>query len=77
MITIIENIQSIHRQIRQRGLKKVHRIKLPYCQVNTLSREVLGEFEEILGKIQSDPVVKSAVLVSGKPDCFIAGADIT
>lgn len=32
---------------------------------------------KILKEIQSNPSISSAVLISGKPGCFIAGADIT
>ena len=42
-----------------------------------LNRSIMGEFEEILNKVNNDGTVKAAVLISGKPDCFIAGADIT
>ena len=45
--------------------------------MNILSRELMNEFREIFGKIQSDPNVRAMVLSSSKPDCFIAGADIT
>ena len=37
----------------------------------------MGEFEEMLNKVNNDSSVKAAVLISGKPDCFIAGADVT
>ena len=46
------------------------------CQVNTLNKAVLQEFTEVIDKVQKDAAVKSAVLISKKPDCFIAGADI-
>jgi len=45
-------------------------------QVNTINREVLSEFREIYGKIQSDPKVRAVVISSSKPDCFLAGADV-
>ena len=45
-------------------------------QVNTLTREVMTEFSDIMGKAQSDAAVKSVVVISAKTDCFIAGADI-
>jgi len=53
-----------------------------YCalcvrQVNTINREVLSEFKDVLGKIQNDSKVRAVVISSTKPDCFIAGADIT
>jgi len=45
--------------------------------VNTINREVLSEFKDVLGKIQNDSKVRAVVISSTKPDCFIAGADIT
>ena len=35
------------------------------------------ELESALGDVNSNPSVQAAVLISGKPGCFIAGADIT
>lgn len=37
----------------------------------------MAEVEGVLNEIQSDPAVNSAVIISGKPGNFIAGADIT
>lgn len=48
----------------------------PGSKVNTLSAAVLTEFREVLDEFQKDSRAKSAVFISGKPDCFIAGADI-
>lgn len=45
-------------------------------QVNTLNNEVSTEFRDVIKKIQNDNLVKAVVLISSKPDCFIAGADI-
>eukprot|EP01137_Pigoraptor_chileana_P011573 Opistho-2@62665 len=53
------------------------RFDSPNSKVNTLSREVNSEFESILDKITGDESIKSVVLISGKKDSFIAGADIT
>jgi len=36
----------------------------------------MAEMEEIVNTLEKDPAIKSAVLMSGKPGCFIAGADI-
>lgn len=44
--------------------------------MNTLNREVMSEFRDIVGKIQNDPKVRAVVISSAKPDCFIAGADV-
>ena len=31
----------------------------------------------MFARVQEDPAIASAVLISAKPDCFIAGAEIT
>ena len=49
---------------------------VPGEPVNTLKASFAAEFEEVFGKVASDPAIKAAVLVSGKPSGFIAGADI-
>jgi len=54
----------------------VVRFDNPDAKVNTLSQDMQGEFEECITQINSDPSVKAAVLISKKPGCFIAGADI-
>lgn len=41
-----------------------------------MSREVASELEAALSNANMDPNVRAAVLISGKPGCFIAGADI-
>ncbi|TGZ47655.1 trifunctional enzyme subunit alpha, mitochondrial [Temnothorax longispinosus] len=52
-------------------------IDSPNVKVNTLNKELMGEIEGLLNEIQSNPLVNSAVLISGKPDNFIVGADIS
>ena len=44
--------------------------------MNSLSEETSAELQEAFQKFASDGSSKSAVLLSGKPGCFIAGADI-
>ena len=44
--------------------------------MNTLTQQAMNEMAEIMSRIRNDQMVKGAVLISGKPDCFIAGADI-
>lgn len=46
-------------------------------QVNKLNEEVMTEMGQVLRDIQSNALVNSMVLISGKPGCFIAGADIS
>ena len=46
-------------------------------KMNTISGEFRQEIEDIwLGQIAEDPSVKAVVFLSGKPDNYIAGADI-
>jgi 3-hydroxyacyl-CoA dehydrogenase/enoyl-CoA hydratase/3-hydroxybutyryl-CoA epimerase len=51
-------------------------IDQPDAAVNTLTRAVGEELLEQLARIQTDAAVDAVVLLSGKPDVFIAGADI-
>jgi 3-hydroxyacyl-CoA dehydrogenase/enoyl-CoA hydratase/3-hydroxybutyryl-CoA epimerase len=44
--------------------------------VNTLNRGVREEFAALIDRLERDTVVDAAVLISGKPEMFIAGADI-
>jgi enoyl-CoA hydratase/carnithine racemase len=46
-------------------------------KVNTLSAKMFASFEGVLNRLETDPTIRAAVLISGKPDSFIAGADIT
>jgi enoyl-CoA hydratase/long-chain 3-hydroxyacyl-CoA dehydrogenase len=48
----------------------------PGVKVNSLNGEVMGEFGALLHEIESNPQVQAAVLISTKPGCFLAGADI-
>ncbi|KAJ8269844.1 hypothetical protein GJAV_G00107470 [Gymnothorax javanicus] len=54
----------------------VIRINDPNSKVNTLSVQMQAEMTEVMGEIWGNEAVKSAVLISTKPGCFIAGADI-
>ncbi len=49
---------------------------LPGEPVNKFSPAVVAEFVATFDRLERDPSVKAAVLISGKPDVFIAGADI-
>jgi len=48
----------------------------PGEKVNTLGQGMIAEFAGILDEVERDGAVKAVVLRSGKPDGFIAGADI-
>ncbi|HST07558.1 MAG TPA: fatty acid oxidation complex subunit alpha FadJ [Gemmatimonadaceae bacterium] len=49
---------------------------LPNESVNKLSRAVKDEFVALVARLERDTTVQGAVLISGKPDVWIAGADI-
>jgi len=52
-------------------------LDVPGEKVNTLARGVLTEFHAILEQLEArPPEIRAVVLRSGKPDNFIAGADI-
>ena len=51
-------------------------IDRPGEAVNTLSPALVGEFEGVFLRVDDDPLIKGVVLISGKPENFIAGADI-
>src|SRR5262245_16957278 len=49
---------------------------LPGEKVNKFSREVLEELAEVAARLRRESSIRALVLASGKPDVFIAGADI-
>ncbi|XP_039764703.1 trifunctional enzyme subunit alpha, mitochondrial [Pararge aegeria] len=49
----------------------------PNVKVNSLNEAVMNEVSSIVNEIESNPAIEAAVFISGKPGCFIAGADIT
>jgi 3-hydroxyacyl-CoA dehydrogenase / enoyl-CoA hydratase / 3-hydroxybutyryl-CoA epimerase len=49
---------------------------VPGETVNTLKASFAADFERIFAEVARDPAVVAAVIISGKPDGFIAGADI-
>jgi 3-hydroxyacyl-CoA dehydrogenase/enoyl-CoA hydratase/3-hydroxybutyryl-CoA epimerase len=51
-------------------------IDAPDSAVNTLSTALAGELESVFLRIDHDRLIKGLVLISGKTDGFIAGADI-
>lgn len=48
----------------------------PGSEVNTLSVAMLDDFRGLLDTIEQNGDIKAAILISKKPNCFIAGADI-
>jgi 3-hydroxyacyl-CoA dehydrogenase/enoyl-CoA hydratase/3-hydroxybutyryl-CoA epimerase len=51
-------------------------IDRPGDSVNTLSTALVGEFEALFQRVDQDSLIQAVVLISGKPDSFIAGADV-
>ena len=49
---------------------------LPGSPVNTISTSVATEFGAVLDEAERNPSVRAMVLISGKRDSFVAGADI-
>ncbi|VDN04862.1 unnamed protein product [Thelazia callipaeda] len=54
----------------------VVKIDIPYSRENILNEEMIDDLKYFLQHIESDASVKGAVIISGKPNSFIAGADI-
>ena len=48
----------------------------PGEKVNTLGKGLMEGFQRLAADVESDPGVKGIVIRSGKPDNFVAGADI-
>jgi 3-hydroxyacyl-CoA dehydrogenase/enoyl-CoA hydratase/3-hydroxybutyryl-CoA epimerase len=61
-------------QVRD-GIARIE-LNLPGETINKITRDVRDELEEILGQLATDSAIRAVVLISGKPDTFIAGADI-
>ena len=51
-------------------------LDVPGEKVNTLGKGLIAGFEQLLAEIEKDPQIRAVVIRSGKPDNFIAGADI-
>lgn len=51
-------------------------LNLPGESINKITRGVRDEFIAMFDRLERDQSVRAAILVSGKPDNFIAGADI-
>jgi 3-hydroxyacyl-CoA dehydrogenase/enoyl-CoA hydratase/3-hydroxybutyryl-CoA epimerase len=62
--------------VTRHGSTAVLTLDLPGEPVNKLSAALMAEFEDAMAGLRSDPAVKAVVIISGKADTFIAGADI-
>ena len=60
----------------QDGPVAIITLDLPGESVNKLSRPVRDELLAQFERVEQDPTITAVVLMSGKPDVFIAGADI-
>ncbi|XP_013410678.1 trifunctional enzyme subunit alpha, mitochondrial [Lingula anatina] len=60
----------------KKGEVAVLRMNDPNKKVNVLNEEVMTEMNDCMDRIEYDWDILGAVLISEKPNCFIAGADI-
>lgn len=81
---LYKSIRAMSTQINTKHLRykvvdnvAVLTLDSPGVKVNTLNREIMDEIVDVLNTVQHNSAVNSVVLISGKPGCFIAGADIT
>ena len=65
-------MQTLRKTVEE-GIAKVV-IDLPGEPVNKISRRFRDELEQLMAELRSDAGVRGAVLISGKPDTFLAGA---
>src|SRR5918911_2962246 len=63
-------------RVEREGDVAVVVLDLPGESVNKLNDRVIDDFTRLFEQIESDESVRGVVLISGKPDTFIAGADI-
>ncbi|RXN00369.1 Trifunctional enzyme subunit alpha, mitochondrial [Acipenser ruthenus] len=69
-------LAQTHVNCEVKGDVAVVRLNSPNSKVNTLSPQLQSEFTQVMSEVWANDAVKSAVLISSKPGCFIAGADI-
>ncbi len=70
-------MSSSHLNVEIKDGVAVIRLDSPGTKVNVLNLPVMNEVIAAMKDIQSNSAVTSAVVISGKPGCFIAGADIS
>ncbi|NIR38493.1 MAG: 3-hydroxyacyl-CoA dehydrogenase, partial [Actinobacteria bacterium] len=46
------------------------------ASMNTLGPELQADLDRVLDRLEQDDAIRAVVLASGKPDSFVAGADI-
>ncbi|XP_078489050.1 trifunctional enzyme subunit alpha, mitochondrial [Ciona intestinalis] len=75
-LSISSLLNGKHMNIDYQDDVAVVRLDKANAKMNTLSTEVMTEFQDIFNEIQRNKSVKAAVLISAKPGNFVAGADI-
>jgi len=75
MNTTASTTQALSVAVRPDGVAVVT-YDVPGEPVNTLRTSFAAELERVFAQIAADPAVLAAIVVSGKPEGFIAGADI-
>ena len=65
-----------HVTVEHHGQIAVVKLDTPDAKVNSLSVEVQNELSEAMHDLWQNDAIKGGVIISGKPSCFIAGADI-
>jgi len=65
-----------HFDLAYRDNVAVIKFNSPDAKMNSLNIEVMEEMQTLYDQVQARPDVQAGVLISGKPGCFIAGADI-
>ncbi|XP_065085112.1 trifunctional enzyme subunit alpha, mitochondrial [Ochlerotatus camptorhynchus] len=70
---------SVGKHIKTKVIDNVLVVTLdsPNSKVNSLGAEVQAEFDAVFRDLETNSAVNSAVVISAKPGCFVAGADIT
>ena len=51
-------------------------LDVPNAPVNTFARSVREQFAAAIDRLEQDETIRAAVVRSGKPDVWVAGADI-
>ena len=68
-------MSAFHYELANNGIA-ILTFDLPGEKVNKLTTAVMNELDRLLDELAADHAIKALVIRSGKPDIFIAGADI-
>jgi len=75
MTELADTERAIRLERREDGAAVI-RIDVPGESVNTLRGNFAAELDAVVDAVQADPAITAVVVASGKPDGFVAGADI-